>query len=129
MKSANRNFQSFLGESIERFLAHKRALGCRFAVEENALRIFDRYLVEKRVDSLEGVTPVLLNAFLASRPRKRARSYNHLLCTISRLFTWLVGQGVLEQSPLQTRPKKETAPRKPFIFDRAAARTLLGVAA
>jgi site-specific recombinase XerD len=129
MRSANRSFQSFLGDSIERFLAHKRALGCRFVVEEYALRLFDRYLVEQHVVSLEEVTSTLLNAFLASRPRKRARSYNHLLCTISRLFTWLVGQGLLERSPLQCRPKRETAPRKPFIFDRAAARKLLDVAA
>ena len=129
MTSVNRGFQSFLGESIERFLAHKRALGCRFKVEENALRLFDRYLVEQQVSSLPGITPVLLEAFLASRPRKRARSYNHLLCTISRLMTWLVGQGLLERSPLQTRPKRETTPRKPFIFDRAAARRLLEGAA
>ncbi len=128
MKAANRSFQSFLGESIERFLAHKRALGSKFDVEENALRLFDRYLLEKQVSSLDAITPVLLDDFLASRPRKRARSYNHLLCTISRLLTWLVGQGLLERLPLQTRPKRETAPRKPFIFDRAAARTLLSVA-
>lgn len=128
MKATNRSFQSFLGESIERFLAHKRGLGSKFDVEENALRLFDRYLLEQQVSSLDAITPVLLDDFLASRPRKRARSYNHLLCTISRLLTWLVGQGLLERSPLQTRPKRETAPRKPFIFDRAAARTLLGVA-
>jgi integrase len=128
MKAANRSFQSFLGESIERFLAHKRALGSKFDVEENALRLFDRYLLEQQVSSPDAITPVLLDDFLASRPRKRARSYNHLLCTISRLLTWLVGQGLLERSPLQTRPKRETTPRKPFIFDRAAARTLLGVA-
>jgi integrase len=128
MKAADRSFQSFLGESIERFLAHKRALGSKFDVEENAMRLLDRYLIEQQVSSLDAITPVLLDDFLASRPRKRARSYNHLLCTISRLLTWLVGQGLLERSPLQTRPKRETAPRKPFIFDRAAARTLLGVA-
>lgn len=128
MKAANRSFQSFLGESIERFLAHKRALGSKFDVEENALRLFDRYLLEQQVSSLDSITPVLLDGFLASRPRKRARSYNHLLCTISRLLTWLVGQGLLKRSPLQTQPKRETAPRKPFIFDRAAARTLLSVA-
>jgi len=129
MKSADRSFQSFLGESIERFLAHKRALGCRFAVEENALRLLDRYLVQQHVGALEEITSTLLNAFLASRPRKRARSYNHLRCTVSRLLTWLVGQGLLERSPLRTRPKRETAPRKPFIFDRTAAGRLLGVAA
>ena len=128
MKAVNRSFQSFLGESIERFLAHKRALGSKFDVEENALRLFDRYILEKQISSLDAISPVLLDDFLASRPRKRARSYNHLLCTISRLLTWLVGQGLLERSPLQTRPKREATPRKPFIFDRAAARTLLGVA-
>ncbi len=129
MRSVNRSFHSFLGESIERFLAHKRALGCRFEVEEKTLRLFDRYLVEQQIDSPEKITSTLLNAFLASRPRKRARSYNHLLCTVSRLLTWLVGQGLLERSPLQARPKKETEPRKPFIFDRAAARALLEAAA
>ncbi len=128
MKAANHSFQSFLGGSIERFLAHKRALGSKFDVEEKALRLFDRYLLEQQVSSLDAITPVLLDDFLASRPRKRARSYNHLLCTISRLLTWLVGQGLLERSPLQTRPKRETTPRKPFIFDSAAARTLLGIA-
>jgi integrase len=129
MKSANHSFQSFLGESIERFLAHKRALGCRFAVEENALRLLDRYLVQQHVGSLEEITPALLTAFLASRPRQRARSYNHLRCTVARLFTWLVGQGLLARSPLLTRPKRETAPRKPFIFDRTDAGRLLSVAA
>jgi integrase len=129
MKSTDHNFQSFLGEHIERFLAHKRALGCRFAVEENALKLLDRYLVEHSVSSLEEITSALFDAFLASRPRKRARSYNHLRCTVARLFTWLVGQGLLERPPLLTRPRRETAPRKPFIFDRKDAGRLLSVAA
>jgi len=129
MKSSDYSFHSFLGESIERFLAYKRALGCRFNTEANALHLLDRYLTQQQISLPEQITPAVLDAFLASRPRKRARSYNHLLCTISRLLSWLVGQGLLPQSPLQARPKRETEPRKPFIFDRLTARALLEAAA
>jgi site-specific recombinase XerD len=128
MKSAGICFESILASSIERFLAYKRALGCRFAVEEKTLKLLDRYLVRQGISSLEQITPQLLEAFLASRPRKRARSYNHLLTTIGRLLTWLVGQGVLPQSPLRARAKRVTDQRRPFIFDCAAARQLLAVA-
>jgi site-specific recombinase XerD len=128
MKTPIPAFQSILDESIQCFLAYKRALGCRFDVEEGALKLFDRYLVLKGIRSLEEITPGLLDGFLTSRPRKQPRSYNHLLCTIRRLFTWLVGQGVFERSPLQARPKRVTAQRRPFIFDRAAAQKLLAAA-
>lgn len=128
MKRSTTMFQSILAESIQRFLAHKRALGCRFDVEENALKLFDRYLVQEYIGSLEEITPGLLDRFLGSRPRKQPRSYNHLLCTIRRLFDWLVGQGLLQQSPLQSRPKRATVQRRPFIFDRTTAKKLLAAA-
>jgi len=129
MKSSDHSYHSFLGEDIERFLAYKRALGCGFNTEAKTLRLLDHYLIEQQISSLGQITPATLDAFLASRPRKRARSYNHLLCTISRLFSWLAGQELLPHSPLQARPKREIEPRRPFIFDRLTARTLLETAA
>ena len=123
------DFQSFLGESIERFLRHKRALGCRYLAEESALRLFDRYLAGQHLSTLAALTPAMLEAFLDSRPRQRARSYNHLRGTLARLLTWLLGQGLLEKSPLRTRPRKEATPRQPFIFDRTAVGVLLKAAA
>lgn len=121
---------SILAESIRGFLAYKRALGCRFAVEEATLRLLDRFLEAERVRTLEQITPALLTAFLSSRPRPAPRSYNHLLCTVRRLFDWLVSQGGLARSPArQIRGKRQTYQRSPYIFDAENARHLLDLAA
>ena len=128
MKSTWTGFQSPLGIDIERFLAHKRALGRRFDVEEKTLRLFDRYLVEQEARTTSQVTPRLIEAFLGSRPRRRPRSYNHLLGTVRRLFDWLVDQDILDHSPVRARPQRQTASRIPFIFDLPSARRLLEVA-
>jgi site-specific recombinase XerD len=128
MRSAWTGFQSALAELIERFLAHKRALGRRFDVEEKTLRLFDRYLAQRMVAAPSHVTPRLVEDFLASRPRQRPRSYNHLLGTVRRLFDWLVDQGILDRSPVEARPRRQTSTRIPFIFDLPEARRLLEAA-
>jgi integrase len=113
---------------IGQFLAHKRALARKFLVEEKALRLLDRYLVQAGVKVLDEVSPEVLDNFLASRPRRTARSYNHLLGTVARLFNWLVDQGILESSPLRARPRRQTVQRIPFLFDPPTARRLLDLA-
>jgi site-specific recombinase XerD len=128
MKSTWAGFRSTLADGIQRFVAHKRAVGRRFDTEERALRLFDRYITEHGVENPIEVTSNLVEEFLASRPRKRPRSYNHLLCTVRRLFDWLVVQGILEKSPVQISPRRQTAQRIPFIFDLPAARRLLEAA-
>ncbi|MCL7489591.1 MAG: site-specific integrase [Desulfobulbaceae bacterium] len=122
------HFQSQLSEAITGFLSYKRALGRSYETEEYALRLFDRYLAEHSITELDGVTPELLDAFLASRRRASPRSYNHLLGVLRRLFNWLLNQGHLNQSPLCDRPRRETGQRVPFLFDKELARKLLEVA-
>ena len=119
---------SFLCPDIERFIAHKRALGRRYDVEEKTLRLLDHFLLERQVLSLEEVTPALIDEFLGSRPRSRPRSYNHLRCTVGRLFGYLVGHGKMSRTPLQSPPRRSRYQRSPFIFDQAAARRLLSAA-
>lgn len=63
------------------------------------------------------VTSGVVKDFLASRPRRRPRSYNHLLGVARRLFDWMVDQELLVVSPLRLRPRRETARRIPYIFD------------
>jgi site-specific recombinase XerD len=122
-------FRSFLTEQMQQFIAHKRALGRRYDVEEKAVWLLDRYLVEHGVKQLNELTPELINAFLASRPRHRPRSYNHLLGTVRRLFNWLVIQDILPCSPAQAvTPRRTTGERLPFIFDQSTARRLLELA-
>ena len=116
-------FRSLLSGEIRRFLSHHRALGKRFDSEESALKLPDRFLFEHGAKTLADITPVLLDAFLASRPR------NHLLTVLQRLFGWLVAQGVLVCSPLQVRPRRSTQRQTPFLFEPAVIERLLAHAA
>jgi len=128
MKSAWIGFRSIVAHDIQYFLANKRSLGRRFEVEEKTLRLLDRYLVAQRIEHPAQLTTGVIDAFLASRQRPRPRSYNHLLGTVRRLFDWLVNQGRLDRSPVQTKPRRQVAHRVPFIFHAAHARRLLQVA-
>lgn len=128
MRPSDMQVQNELAAPIMRFLAHKRALGRGYDTEAGALRLFYRFLNERKVFSLEQVTPELVEAFMVSRPRHRPRSYNHLLGTVRRLFEWLVQQEELEQSPVRIGPRRVTAHREPFIFDPPTARRLLALA-
>ena len=86
MKSSWTGFHSSLAPGIDAFLAHKRALGCLFHVEELSLRLFDRFLIAQPATTLSAITPDVVDAFLVSRPRHAPRSYNHLRGTLVRLF-------------------------------------------
>ena len=128
MKPTWTGFQSPLGPGIAAFLAHKRALGCLFRVEELSLRLVDRFLVDQQIASLVAITPDVIDAFLASRPRHAPHSYNHLRGTLTRLFDWLVADDMFGPSPVRTKPRRSTRSRLPFLFDDTTARRLLDVA-
>lgn len=129
MRTQQGDFESILADGIRRFLAHKRALGRRFEVEEKTLHLFDRFLIERGITNPEAITSDVIDSFLASRPRHRPRSYNHLLGTVRRLFDWLVVHDLAVVSPVRARRRRQTSQRVPFIFDRSSARRLLEHAA
>ena len=128
MKSSWTGFRSPLAPGIDAFLAHKRALGCAFRVEELSLRLFDRFLLAQRVMTRDAVTVDVVDAFLASRPRKAPRSYNHLRGTLIRLFAWLAAHDQFGASPVRARPRRSSRVRLPFLFDDATAHRLLDIA-
>jgi site-specific recombinase XerD len=113
MRRVYTELASPLAEPIRHFIAQKRALNRRFLCEEKALHLFDRYLAERCLADVASVTPAVVEAFLASRPRQCPRTYNHLLGVVRRLFEWMVVQGMLVVSPLRLRPRRETARRIP----------------
>ena len=122
---AQRPFVSPLARDIDRFLAHKRALGCRYQTEESTLRIFDRYLVQRRIRTVRGVTPDVIAAFLKTRPHRRPRSYNQFLGVLRALFRWLVAREVVDRSPVQARPRRASRLRIPVILEPEHVRRLL----
>ena len=121
-------FRSFLAPDIDQFLAHKRSLGRRYDVEQKTLALFDAYLVDSRIGGLHELTPTRVDQFLLSRPRPRPRSYNHLRCTLGRLFSYLVDHEKLTETPLRSAPRRARYQRTPFIFDAEAAKRLLTLA-
>jgi len=122
------HFRSFLGPDIAQFLAHKRSLGRRYDVEQKTLALFDAYLVNSGIGGLHDLTPTSVDQFLLSRPRPRPRSYNHLRCTLGRLFSYLVDHEKLTETPLRSAPRRARYQRTPFIFDTESAKQLLTLA-
>ncbi|MGH2767615.1 MAG: tyrosine-type recombinase/integrase, partial [Actinomycetota bacterium] len=118
-----------LGSTIDAFLAQRRAIGRKYDSEEAELVLLLRFAKLRGVGSLDQLDAGLLDDFLASRPRGRPRSFNHLLGVLRVLLDWAVAQELLAVSPLQARPRRGSADRIPFIFDLAQARRLLEAAA
>lgn len=117
-----------LATLAQRFVQQKRSLARKYYSEEKELGLFVRFAAANGVSHLNHVTSGLLNDFLASRPRRRPRSFNHLLGVVRCFFDWLVAQDVLPTSPLQAQRRRVTSARIPFIFDTAQARRLLAAA-
>lgn len=123
------NFHGPFADDFKRFVAYKRALGRNYQTEEKALQLFARYLEHQGLADRIEVTPDVLEAFLASRPREMPRSFNHLLGVLNRCFAWMVVQGLLDSSPVRSRARRSTRQRIPFLLDQSQARQLLQVAA
>jgi len=120
---------SSLATAVADFLAHKRALGRKYQTEEATLRLLLVFTSQHGAVDLHQLTPCLLDAFIASRPRPRARSFNHLVGILGCFLDWAVTQQRLEASPLRRTRRHETDRRLPFLFDASQARRLLDAAA
>lgn len=118
-----------LATAVADFLAHKRALSRKYLTEEATLRLLLSFARQCGVTQLHKLTPSVLEEFVASRPRARARSFNHLVGVLGCFLDWTVTQQRLDASPLRTARRRETAQRLPFLFDTVQARQLLEAAA
>ena len=86
---------SMLAGPINAFLQYKRALGCKYRTEAAALHLLDAYVADRRAMTWEQIDSGLVDAFLASRPRSHARSYNNLVAVTHRFF--VIQTGLLAQ--------------------------------
>lgn len=114
-----------LAAAVADFLAHKRALGRKYQTEEATLRLLLGFADQHGITTLHQLTPRLLDDFVASRPRQRARSFNHLVGILGCLLDWAVTQQRLDASPLRATRRRETSQRLPFLFTQSQARGLL----
>jgi site-specific recombinase XerD len=127
MKRHPPGFHSPFASLIEGYLQVKRALNRRFDNEEVGLRLFDQYLVEQGITEIGAVTSQVIEAFLASRPISRPKSYNHLAGVLRRWLGWVAQQGEITAVPICPSPRRITSERLPFIFDPPLAKRLLAL--
>jgi integrase len=118
-----------LDATVDAFLTHRRAIGRKYDSEGRELALLRCFAQTRGVTHLGQLDSSLLEDFLASRPRSRPRSFNHLLGVLRVFLDWAVIQDLLAVSPLRARPRRGTADRLPYIFDKAQARRLLEAAA
>jgi integrase len=117
-----------LESAVAGFLAHKRAIGRKYHSEEAELRLLVRFAGEHGAGRLEDLTPALVDDFLASRPRARPRSFNHLRGVVSGMLQWAITNELIQTSPLTARRRRAGPGPVPFLFDMAQARRLLDAA-
>lgn len=118
-----------IAAAVADFVAYKRALGRVYRTEEATLRLLVNFTATHCITDLHELTGQRLDKFIGSRPRNRARSFNHLVGILGCFLDWAVTQGHLDTSPLQRVHRRETDVRLPFILDIAQARRLLDAAA
>lgn len=118
-----------LSSAVAAFLAHKRALGRTYQTEEATLRLLVSFANDHGLERLDQLSSALLDAFVASRPRGRPRSFNQLVGIVGCFLDWAVTQELVSASPLRATRRRETAQRIPFLFDVVQARRLLEAAA
>src|SRR4051794_25857421 len=94
--------------AVDDFLAYKRALGRKYLTEQATLHLLVDFADEHGIVGLHELTGPLLEPFVASRPRRRARSFNHLVGVLGGFLDWTVVQGRLQPSPLQRVRRRET---------------------
>lgn len=128
MSRPRAQLRSLLAGPIGAFLQYKIALGCKYRTEAAALHLLDAYIADQCVVALDQLDSRLIDAFLASRPREHARSYNHLVGTTRRFFDWTVMQGMVTRNPVIARPRRVTGQRIPYLFSLDDAKRLLEAA-
>ena len=117
-----------LTESIECYLAHKRALGKQLIKTGGMLHLLDDFLLTRDIADARQIVAADLDAFVASRPRHSAASYNGLIGAIRGLLDWMVIHDILPESPMQCELRRVLPSRRPFLFTPAQARCLLEAA-
>ncbi len=117
-----------LETAVAGFIEHKRAIGRKYHSEEAELALLVRFAREHGAGRLADLTPALVDDFLASRPRARPRSFNHLRGVVSGLLQCAVINELIQTSPLTTRRRRASSGPVPFLFDMAQARRLLDAA-
>ena len=107
-------FESFLAPKINAFLTYRQSLGYSLDTISHHLRLFDRYVMEKKAD-WDSFDP---GFFLEMRSHIHIdkNSVNANIWATRNFFQFLIRQGLIKENPLQDIPLLKKNAIVPFIF-------------
>jgi site-specific recombinase XerD len=111
-----------LSSVVSSYIAHKRALGCRFRTEENLLKAFLKAVGDKPITDIE---PSFIQAFIDGKgPPTQYWAKKYLVLT--GLYRFAVARALVSASPLPTRMPQITGPAfVPYIYSETELKRLL----
>src|SRR5262249_8664311 len=111
---------------IERYIAHRQALGARFRAEACMLRVFGRSVGSHAKAGAVG--PEQVSAFLAGQG-PITRYWFAKYDALRGFYGYAVSRGYVASAPLPTRLPRRPPPFVPYIYSREELRRLFETAA
>lgn len=116
-------FKSFLATKLNEFLAYRRNLGYSLKTISYHLRLFDRYVIEKKAGWHSFQPGFFLE--MRSNIKLEKNSINANIWAVRNFFQFLVRQGHIQKNPLQDVPLIGKNTIVPFIFSPEQTNQLL----
>ena len=107
-------FESFLADTLEKYIAYRRGLGYKEKPLRQSLGYFDRYLQTKEVD-LNSCTPSFFLTFRASL-KLNPKTVNGILAVTRGFFQYLERLETFKKNPLLDIPRLKELHFIPFVF-------------
>jgi integrase/recombinase XerD len=107
-------FESFLEPLFDEYFIYRESLGYTTETTLNNLKVFDRYVKEKKIE--KGLFKPSFFLELRADLNLESRSVNRILSSVRVFFQYLVRKGIYEQNPLQDIPLLSENDIVPFVF-------------
>lgn len=107
-------FKSFLEPLFDEYFIYRESLGYTTESTLSHLKVFDRYVTEKKIEKGLLNPPFFLG--LRADLKMEARSVNRVFSSLRVFFQFLVRRGIYEQNPVQDIPLLPENDIVPFVF-------------
>jgi integrase len=121
------SYVSALAQHLHRFVAEKRALGCRYQGEAQSLIALDRFLTEQGVTSPD-LPKTVVEAWTRRRPHESVATQQGRLSLTRQLCLSLIRQGFAPYLPGRHLLTKGSSTFVPYVFTQAQIRDLFAAA-
>lgn len=120
------NFKSFLRKEFKGYLEFRRSYGFKAVLDRDTLKVFDKYLMEKNIFSLEKLTPTFFNAMIVEDlETKVPRTIQHRLGVLNNFFQYLKRHEMIDDNPIEGLACKRKLFYAPAVFTVEEIKTIL----